>query len=101
MLLKVIELDWAITFTTMFFWDYSLSKIISTWMNVSSIIMLLSNSYRADTHLKPGAVVNILGEFDSNGYICIDLKQDNLLVVHPDFLVSGSVIASSTICVRK
>lgn len=45
--------------------------------------------------------MNILGEFDSNGYICIDMKQDNMLVVHPDFLVSGSVIASATTCVRR
>lgn len=45
--------------------------------------------------------MNVLGEFDSNGYICIDMKQDNMLVVHPDFLVSGSVIASATTCVRR
>ena len=51
--------------------------------------------------MKPGDVVNILGEFDSKGYICIDMKQDNMLVIHPDFLVSGSVIAGATMCVRR
>ena len=45
--------------------------------------------------------MNILGEFDSKGYICIDMKQDNMLVIHPDFLVSGSVIAGATMCVRR
>lgn len=56
---------------------------------------------RADTPIRAGDVVNVIGEFDSKGYICIDMKQNNMMVINPDYLVSGSVIASSTTCVRR
>jgi len=57
--------------------------------------------FRADASIKVGDVVNIFGEFDSNGYICIDMTQNNIMVVNPDYLVSGSIVASATTCVRR
>lgn len=56
--------------------------------------------YRADCHIKRGDVVNVLGEFNSSEYIPINMKE-NMIVINPDYLVSGSVIASATTCVRR
>lgn len=54
-----------------------------------------------DTPIKRGDVVNILGDYGSEGVINVHMDSDIMIVVQPDFLVSGSVIASATQCVRR
>lgn len=53
-----------------------------------------------DTHCNTGAYVHVVGKFSSTGQITID-DAHNLLVVHPDFLVSATAVADSFDCIRK
>ncbi|KAF4556935.1 DNA replication factor Dna2-like protein [Elsinoe fawcettii] len=53
-----------------------------------------------DTHCKPGAFVHVVGQFSKTGQITID-DADNLIIVHPDHLVSATAVADSFDCLRK
>ncbi len=55
---------------------------------------------RTDVHLQEGDTVHVIGEFDSSGRCYVTDKQ-NLLVVQPDTLVSGTSIVSSLYCMRR
>lgn len=59
------------------------------------------SDFRADCRLAAGDVVNVVGEFDENDYVCVDMSNNNMIITNPDHLVSGSVIASSTQCIRR
>ncbi|KAH9297336.1 hypothetical protein KI387_029018, partial [Taxus chinensis] len=50
--------------------------------------------------VKPGDTVNVIGEFDSEGKCVID-HENNLLIVHPDLLISGSRVGTSFSCPRR
>lgn len=43
------------------------------------------------TVVRPGDTVNVIGDFDSDGKCIID-RKNNLLIVHPDVLISGSKV---------
>lgn len=47
-----------------------------------------------------GCIVHVLGDFDSKGHCIIDEKE-NWLIVHPDHLISATVIADSFGCIRR
>ncbi|EFA82561.1 DEAD/DEAH box helicase domain-containing protein [Heterostelium album PN500] len=47
-----------------------------------------------------GDIFNVIGEFDSNGLIVID-NVKNLLVLHPDFLITGTELGGSFSCSRR
>ncbi|CAN0842535.1 DNA replication ATP-dependent helicase/nuclease JHS1, partial [Linum grandiflorum] len=48
----------------------------------------------------PGDTVNVIGEFDQSRMCNVD-KNHNLLVVHPDILVSGTRVSGSFDCPRR
>ncbi|KAJ6319289.1 hypothetical protein OIU78_014832 [Salix suchowensis] len=50
--------------------------------------------------IAPGDTVNVIGEFDDQGKCDVD-SDNNLLIVHPDILVSGTRVAGSFICPRR
>jgi len=53
-----------------------------------------------DTHCNPGAYVHVVGKFSKSNHIIID-DESNLLIVHPDHLVSATAVADSFDCLRK
>ncbi|GLJ43384.1 hypothetical protein SUGI_0901420 [Cryptomeria japonica] len=50
--------------------------------------------------IRPGDTVNVIGEFDSQGKCVID-HENNILIVHPDLLISGSRVGTSFSCPRR
>lgn len=50
--------------------------------------------------VRPGDTVNVIGEFDAEGKCVID-HESNLLVIHPDLLISGSRVGTSFSCPRR
>jgi hypothetical protein len=57
---------------------------------------LLCFACRLHTSVRPGDTVNVIGEFGSDGTCVLDHNQ-NLLVVHPDLLISGSRVLLLTV----
>ena len=53
-----------------------------------------------ETHCAPGAYIHVVGTFSRLGQITID-DAENLIVVHPDHLVSATAVAVSFDCLRK
>ena len=53
-----------------------------------------------DSPCPTGAIVHIIGEFTAQGSLVVD-NAHNLLVVHPDHLLSATVIADAFKCVRR
>jgi DNA replication ATP-dependent helicase Dna2 len=53
-----------------------------------------------DTHCTEGAFVHVVGQFSATGQITID-DAENLIIVHPDHLVSATAVADSFDCLRK
>ena len=62
----------------------------------------IANPYRprSDTHVKKGDIVNITGTFDEEG-VCAVTDESNILVVHPDLLITGTAIVSCMNCMRR
>ncbi|XP_057995142.1 DNA replication ATP-dependent helicase/nuclease JHS1-like isoform X2 [Hevea brasiliensis] len=50
--------------------------------------------------IAPGDTVNVIGEFDDQGKCKVD-HDHNLLIVHPDILLSGTRVAASFSCPRR
>ncbi|XP_010275324.1 PREDICTED: DNA replication ATP-dependent helicase/nuclease DNA2 [Nelumbo nucifera] len=48
----------------------------------------------------PGDTINLIGEFDNEGDYVVD-HENNLIIVHPDILVSGTRVAASFGCPRR
>jgi len=53
-----------------------------------------------DTHCTPKAFVHIIGSFDRNGTCTVD-NATNMIILHPDHLVSATVVADSFGCIRR
>ncbi|XP_074640132.1 DNA replication ATP-dependent helicase/nuclease DNA2-like [Tubulanus polymorphus] len=53
-----------------------------------------------DTIIKCGDVVHILADFDGNDTAYVS-DEHGLLVVNPDFLISGTTVVSTVYCMRK
>lgn len=53
-----------------------------------------------DTQVSIKAFVHIIGTFNSNGSCTIDNSQ-NMLILHPDQLISSTVLADSFSCLRR
>jgi DNA replication ATP-dependent helicase Dna2 len=53
-----------------------------------------------DTPANAKSFVHVLGEFQSSGRCVIDNTQ-NILILHPDQLISATVIADSFTCMRR
>ncbi|CAN8098501.1 unnamed protein product [Discula destructiva] len=54
----------------------------------------------ADTPAHAKAFVHVIGEFEASGRCIIDNSQ-NILVLHPDQLISATVVADSFTCMRR
>ncbi|XP_065859442.1 DNA replication ATP-dependent helicase/nuclease JHS1 [Euphorbia lathyris] len=50
--------------------------------------------------IEPGDTVNVIGEFDDQGK-CEVGRDCNLLIIHPDILISGTRVTSSFSCPRR
>ncbi len=53
-----------------------------------------------DTPCLPESYVHIIGDFDHLGQCIVDNSQ-NLLILHPDHLISSTVVGDSFTCTRK
>jgi DNA replication ATP-dependent helicase Dna2 len=53
-----------------------------------------------DTSASPKSYVHVIGDFQSSGQCIIDNSQ-NILILHPDQLISATVIADSFTCMRR
>ena len=53
-----------------------------------------------DTPAHPDAFVHVIGEFNAKGRCIIDDAQ-NLLILHPDTLISATVVGDSFGCMRR
>lgn len=62
------------------------------------VALLRGDWYNTEAHTK--SWVHIIGDFDSNGRCVIDDNQ-NMLILHPDQLVSITVVADSFSCERR
>lgn len=65
---------------------------------VNKSITLRQSWVRSPCH--PGSFVHIVGKFDELGQCFID-DHNNLLIVHPDHLVSATVVGDSFSCTRR
>ena len=50
--------------------------------------------------MSEGDVVHIVGDFDPAGRVTLS-DSKNLLIVHPDLLISGTSVVSGIYCMRK
>ncbi len=55
---------------------------------------------RADTDVKEGDTVHIIGEFDESEHCDINNDQ-NMIIVNPDLLISGTTVVSTVHCMRR
>ncbi len=53
-----------------------------------------------DSPYSPGSYVHVIGEFDHAGQ-CVLNESQNLLILHPDHLISATVVADSFSCTRR
>ena len=53
-----------------------------------------------DTPCTPECFVHVIGDFSSTGQCLIDDHQ-NMLILHPDHLISATVVADSFSCLRR
>ncbi|XPS75358.1 DNA helicase [Ascochyta lentis] len=53
-----------------------------------------------DTPCTVGAYVHVIGSFSSDGQCIVD-NQHNMLILHPDHLISATVVADSYGCLRR
>lgn len=62
-------------------------------------VIILRQSW-IDTSCLPDSYVHLIGDFDRFGQCVVDNSQ-NLLILHPDHLISSTVIGDSFTCTRK
>ena len=64
-----------------------------------SKVITLRQSW-VDSPCTPGSYVTVIGHFDRAGQCIVDDAQ-NLLILHPDYLISATVVADSFSCTRR
>ena len=62
-------------------------------------IILLRQSWY-ETRCTKGSYAHLVGDFDRSGQCIVD-DANNMIVLHPDHLISATVIADSFTCVRR
>jgi DNA replication ATP-dependent helicase Dna2 len=53
-----------------------------------------------DTQVSPKSFVHVIGDFQPTGQCIVDNNQ-NILILHPDQLISATVVADSFTCMRR
>ncbi|OAP60752.1 DNA replication ATP-dependent helicase Dna2 [Fonsecaea erecta] len=62
-------------------------------------IILLRESWY-DTRYTKGSYVHVIGKFDRTGQCIVD-DADNMVIIHPDHLISSTVVGDSFTCMRR
>jgi DNA replication ATP-dependent helicase Dna2 len=62
-------------------------------------VIILRQSW-FDTPCTPGSFVHLIGDFAHNGQCIVD-DANNMLILHPDHLISSTVVADSFSCSRR
>ena len=65
----------------------------------TSKVILLRQAW-IESPCTPGSYIHVVGDFDRLGQCIID-NTNNLLVLHPDHLISSTVVGDSFTCIRK
>lgn len=65
----------------------------------SKKIVILRQSW-FDSSCTPGSYIHVLGTFDKDAQCIIDDVQ-NIIILHPDHLISATVVADSFSCTRR
>ena len=65
----------------------------------SKKIVMLRQSW-FDSPCTPGSYIHVIGAFDKGGQCIIDDTR-NILILHPDHLISATVVADSFSCIRR
>ena len=53
-----------------------------------------------DSRCTKGSYVHLIGDFDRAGQCVVD-DADNMIILHPDHLISATVVADSFTCMRR
>ena len=53
-----------------------------------------------DSPCSKGSFIHLIGDFDSSGQCVVD-NSKNMLILHPDHLISATVVADSMSCPRR
>ncbi|KAL9604493.1 MAG: hypothetical protein Q9219_000458 [cf. Caloplaca sp. 3 TL-2023] len=67
-------------------------------LKTTKVITLRQSWVRSPCH--PGSYVHLVGNFDNAGQCVVDDKQ-NMIILHPDHLVSATVVGDSFSCTRR
>ena len=62
-------------------------------------IILLRQTW-LDSKCTKGSYVHLIGEFDHLGHCIVD-DHENMIILHPDHLISATVVADSFSCTRR
>ncbi|MCJ1399808.1 Tripartite DNA replication factor [Xylographa trunciseda] len=62
-------------------------------------VVILRQSW-FDSPCTPGSYIHVLGAFDKNGQCVVD-DTHHILILHPDHLISATVVADSFSCTRR
>ena len=62
-------------------------------------ILLLCQSWY-DTRCVKGSFIHLIGNFDHQGQCIVDDSQ-NMVILHPDHLISATVIGDAITCLRR
>ena len=62
-------------------------------------LILLRQSW-FDSRCTKGSYVHLLGDFDRTGQCIVD-DANNMIILHPDHLISATVVADSFTCTRR
>lgn len=61
---------------------------------------IILRGFWVDSPCTAGSYVHLIGEFDHRGQCVVD-DSHNLLIIHPDHLISATVVADSFSCTRR
>lgn len=79
----------------------SIEKILFVQVDRSNIMKTVHlRGDWIDTPASPKSYVHIIGQFEPTGQCIIDNSQ-NILILHPDQLISATVVADSFTCMRR
>ena len=62
-------------------------------------VIILRESW-ADTPSSKESFIHLVGDFDASGQCVVD-NANNMIILHPDHLISATVVADSTDCQRR
>lgn len=73
--------------------------LVSEEKTKTNKVVILRQSW-FDSPCSPGSYVHVLGQFDRNAQCIVD-DDHNILILHPDHLISATVVADSFSCTRR